>query len=91
MNDFKWKPLDETKVDYGQVFYMNIANEKPYTVSRLKLMPHSKISYHKHISDCEWYINEKDGTSEFCPKGECHCLANDSDEPIFRLSIKKAL
>ena len=88
-NEETWQPLLMDGVE-GEVFTMNLPQNDVYTVGRVKLMPHSKIPLHPHDHDCEWYWNEETGELvDFCPKGNSHCLVNDTNHIMWLKSIKK--
>lgn len=87
-NEELWQPLLMDGVE-GEVFTMNLFQDDVYFAGRLKLMPYSKIPLHLHDKDCEWYWDEETGELvDFCPKGESHCLVNDTDR-ILRLKVIK--
>lgn len=90
MQNEQWQPLLMDGVE-GEVFTMTLHQDDIYTSGRIKLMPYSKIPLHAHRTDCEWYWNEETGELvDFCPKGESHCLVNDTDHILWLRSIKKA-
>lgn len=74
----------------GEVYTMNLFLGDVYTFGRIKLMPHSEIPLHQHTNDCEWYIDEESGKLvDFCPKGQSHSFANDTDDIKYLLFVKK--
>lgn len=90
MQNGQWQPLLMDGVE-GEVFIMTVVKNDVFTVARIQLMPHSKIPLHLHDKDCEWYWDEETGKLiDFCPKGESHCLVNNTDRIRWIKSIKKA-
>lgn len=92
----KFSPLNPEYVEKGKVLKSeeliinNIFGLKcNIIIARLILPPNSKIKYHIHTSDSEFYLFfNSDLPHTFCNKGEGHEIENTSNDPLEVLSIK---
>ncbi len=81
-------PLENYKVERGNIYQKSIYVGEIYNISVLELMPGSKISYHIHNKDSEYYIIWRRKSPAPCLVGSGHELENDAKEIMFVLSIK---
>ena len=92
----KFSPLNPDYVEKGVILKSeeltinNIFGLKcSIILARLILPPNSKIKYHTHENDSEFYLFlNSDNSHTYCKKGEGHELENDSNDPLEVLSIK---
>ncbi len=84
-----WKKLIMDGI-VGEVFTYTLFQNESITFGRIKVMPYSKIPYHPHMDDCEWYLDEDTGELvDFCPMGKGHEFCNETDRVRNLINIKK--
>ena len=85
--------LAEEKVEFGQIYVRTLFESRThagcYRMGQLILMPHSKIALHSHNVGCEWYLDEDNGQTYFCPKGGSHWFTNNTDEERHLIFVQK--
>ena len=85
--------LAEEKVAYGEIFVRTMFESRTtsecYRMGKLIVMPHSKIALHSHNVGCEWYLDEDDGQTYFCPKDGSHWFTNNTDKEKHLIFVQK--
>lgn len=85
----QWEALTEELAE-GEVYFFNLPEVDDYYLTKLKMMPHSKIKWHEDLTFDEIYLDAENDTMDFYPRGVSHGFINDTDKIVNLLLVKRS-